>query len=138
MITLEQIRLLEERVRRAVDWISGLQEENRELRTKTAQYEKRVSELEARIDRFTKDQTQIEDGIKNALDSLEGLEGLGNEVSPSPSGGSAPVTAPEPAEARETASDAETEAEVEPDQSETDRSDTLAEPTDEANELDIF
>jgi len=138
MITLEQIRLLEERVRRAVDRISGLQEENRELRTKTAQYEKRVSELEARIDRFTTDQTQIEDGIKNALESLEGLEGLGNEVSPSPSGGSAPVTAPEPAEAREIASDAETEAEVEPDQSETDRSDTLAEPTDEANELDIF
>ncbi len=138
MITLEQIRLLEERVRRAVDRISGLQEENRELRTKTAQYEKRVSELEARIDRFTTDQTQIEDGIKNALESLEGLEGLGNEVSPSPSGGSAPVTAPEPNEARETASDAETEAEVEPDQSETDRSDTLAEPTDEANELDIF
>jgi FtsZ-binding cell division protein ZapB len=138
MITLEQIRLLEERVRRAVDRISGLQEENRELRTKTAQYEKRVSELEARIDRFTTDQTQIEDGIKNALESLEGLEGLGNEVSPSPSGGSAPVTAPEPAEAREIASGAETEAEVEPDQSETDRSDTLAEPTDEANELDIF
>lgn len=132
MITLEQIRLLEERVRRAVDRISGLQGENRELRTKTAQYERRVSELEARIDRFTKDQTQIEDGIKNALDSLEGLEGLGNEVSPSAPEVSAPAEAPE------TETDDETEAEADSDRTDTARSDTLAEPTDEANELDIF
>jgi FtsZ-binding cell division protein ZapB len=73
MITLEQIRLLEERVRRAVDRISALQEENGELRKKSEEYEARVGELEARIDRFTRDQNQIEDGIKKAIDSLEGI-----------------------------------------------------------------
>jgi FtsZ-binding cell division protein ZapB len=124
MITLEQIRLLEERVRRAVDRIAGLQEENRELRTKAGQYEERVSELEARIDRFTKDQNQIEDGIKKALDRLEGLDAEDAEstatIPESPEAPTAPATASEPEPGNDTDSD------------------TLAEPTDEANELDIF
>ncbi len=123
MITLEQIRLLEERVRRAVDRIAGLQEENRELRTKAGQYEERVSELETRIDRFTKDQNQIEDGIKKALDRLEGLDAEDAEST---------ATIPEASEAPAVP---DTVSEPEND---TDGSDTLAAPTDEANELDIF
>ncbi|MFP4430749.1 MAG: cell division protein ZapB [Spirochaetaceae bacterium] len=123
MITLEQIRLLEERVRRAVDRIAGLQEENRELRARATQYEERVSELEARIDRFTKDQNQIEDGIKKALDRLEGLDA--EHAEPTATIPEAPETRPIP----ETASEPEND---------TDGGDTLAEPTDEANELDIF
>jgi len=74
MITLEQIRLLEDKIQKAISTISGLREENATLRKKLQNYENRISELEVLIDDFKKDQNEIEQGIVNALKQLDTLE----------------------------------------------------------------
>lgn len=136
MITLEQIRLLEERVRRAVDRIATLQEENGELRKKTEEYEARVGELEARIDRFTRDQNQIEDGIKKALDSLEELEERRSAGEP-PASGAAPRDTPEESVDQTASEEPDSAAPDKPtdfDDEEADKGSAV----EESNELDIF
>jgi len=80
MITLDQIRQLDQRVRRAVEQISLLKGENRRLQEKLDSYQLRIEELEVLIDTFKKDQGEIENGIINALNQLDMLE---DRVAPS-------------------------------------------------------
>jgi chromosome segregation ATPase len=74
MITLEQIRRLEQRVQAAVARIATLKNENALLREKLESYEGRILELENSIAAFKRDQSEIEQGIVSALNQLDQLE----------------------------------------------------------------
>ena len=74
MITIEQIQKLDKKVQAAVSRITALQNDNATLREKLDAYQKRISELEVMIERFKKDQTEIESGIIRALEQLDHLE----------------------------------------------------------------
>ena len=74
MLNLEQVRLLEQRVNKAVAKITALQQENATLREEIGGYQNRVVELEQEIARIKDDQTAIEQGILSALGQLDQLE----------------------------------------------------------------
>jgi TolA-binding protein len=81
MINLEQVRLLETRVAKAVDFIERLTKENAALgqqvmglRDKLAATQKRIDELENLVTGFKEDQNQIEESILAALDRLSQFE----------------------------------------------------------------
>jgi chromosome segregation ATPase len=74
MIRVEQIRLLESKVQKAVSLLSSLQEENTLLKTRLGEYEKRVDDLEYLLEEFKEEQQEIEQGIISALNKLETLE----------------------------------------------------------------
>ncbi len=74
MISIEQVRLLEQRVNKAVAKISALQQENTTLREEIGAYQTRVQELEQQIMQIKEDQTAIEQGILSALGQLDQLE----------------------------------------------------------------
>ncbi|MFP4510837.1 MAG: cell division protein ZapB, partial [Spirochaetaceae bacterium] len=74
MLTVEQIKLLENRVLKAVEKISSLQEENQRLREGLSRYERRIEELEVLVHEFREGQQAIEDGVLSALKRLDILE----------------------------------------------------------------
>jgi chemotaxis protein histidine kinase CheA len=74
MITIEQIQKLDQKVQTAVKRIATLKSENAGLQAKLDDYQKRIGELEVLIERFKKDQTEIEKGIIRALEQLDHLE----------------------------------------------------------------
>lgn len=74
MITLEQIQLLEKRVRAAVSRIASLKHENELLKEKLQKYETRFTELEQKISQYKQDQSDIEQGIMSALEQLDHIE----------------------------------------------------------------
>ncbi len=101
MITLEQIRLLEGKITRAIELIRVLKEENGTLRKGLESAQKRMKELETLVDGFKADQKEIESAIVRTLHNLDELEE--NAVSarkgerpaePVSPAGAAPVPAP--------------------------------------------
>ncbi len=74
MLNLDQVRLLENRVERAVDRIQNLTAENRRLTTELETVRKRVQDLEGLVNSFRNDQGRIEEGILNALERLSAFE----------------------------------------------------------------
>lgn len=74
MLNLDQVRLLENRVEKAVGKIQSLTSENTLLRTQLTGLQTRVSELEGLVRSFKDDQGRIEEGILNALDRLSAFE----------------------------------------------------------------
>lgn len=81
MINLEQVKLLETRVAKAVDYVERLEKENvalhrqeTELQEKLATTQKRIDELEILVTDFKEDQGRIEEGILSALDRLSQFE----------------------------------------------------------------
>ncbi len=74
MITLEQIRLLESRITRAIDLIRVLKDENSTLRRGLESAQKRMKELEALVEGFKTDQQEIESVILRTLHTLDELE----------------------------------------------------------------
>jgi FtsZ-binding cell division protein ZapB len=74
MISLEQIRLLEGKVTRAVELIRALKEENATLRRGLETAQRRMKELESLVEGFKADQKDIESAILRALGSLDELE----------------------------------------------------------------
>ena len=74
MITLDQIKQLDQKVRKAVDKISTLKNENNMLQGKLDNYQLRIEELEVLINTFKEDQGEIENGIIDALNQLDILE----------------------------------------------------------------
>ncbi|MCL2319972.1 MAG: cell division protein ZapB [Treponema sp.] len=83
MVSLEQVRLLESKVTKTIDYVKKVTEENTRLKEKLDSYQKRIDELEVLIQRFREDQSRIEDGILSALDRLNQFEdALENKISP--------------------------------------------------------
>ncbi len=74
MLTLDQVRLLENRVEKAVGKITSLTDENTLLRNQLSGLQTRVSELEGLVRTFRDDQGRIEEGILSALDRLSAFE----------------------------------------------------------------
>lgn len=74
MVTLEQVKLLETKVAKAIDYVKKLSEENSLLRGKLDDYRNRIDELEVLIRNFKEDQGRIEAGIISALDRLNQFE----------------------------------------------------------------
>lgn len=74
MISLDQILLLEKKVESAVEKIIRLQSENDALRKKCAELTNAVSAKTEQLSAFETDQSQIENGIKKALDKLNSIE----------------------------------------------------------------
>ncbi len=74
MVTLEQVKLLETKVAKAIDYVNNLTDENTLLKEKLAGYQNRIDELEVLIKQFKEDQGRIEDGILSALDRLNQFE----------------------------------------------------------------
>lgn len=74
MLTLDQVRLLENRVEKAVGRIQSLTSENTHLHTQLTTLQARVNELEGLVRVFKDDQGRIEEGILNALDRLSAFE----------------------------------------------------------------
>ena len=95
MVSLEQIKLLESKVSRTIDYVKKVTEENTLLKGKLDSYQKRIEELEVLIQRFREEQSRIEDGILAALDSLNQFEDAlesklsAESIKPAGSGGSA-------------------------------------------------
>jgi FtsZ-binding cell division protein ZapB len=74
MISLEHIRTLESKVTKAVATMAALQEENSQLKAREAQYKTRIEELEFMVEEYREDQSEIEQGIMQALQHLDNLE----------------------------------------------------------------
>jgi hypothetical protein len=83
MLTLEQVKLLETKVARAIEYVERVNAENVSLRSKLDAYQKRIDDLEVLVVRFKEDQSRIEDGILAALDRLNQFEdALENRINP--------------------------------------------------------
>ncbi|MDR1128910.1 MAG: cell division protein ZapB [Treponema sp.] len=92
MVTLEQIKLLETKVVRAIDVVTRITGENAYLKGKLENYQKRIDELEVLIQRFKEDQGRIEDGILSALDRLNEFEAaMENSIAPAKPAAEKPV-----------------------------------------------
>ncbi|MBA7626466.1 hypothetical protein ES703_33915 [subsurface metagenome] len=74
MIRLEQIRLLESKVNKAVELIKVLREENQALKKTLDSSQNRMQELEKMVEEFKSDQDEIEQYILKALKNLDHLE----------------------------------------------------------------
>ena len=74
MLNLDQVRLLENRVMKAVGKIESLTAENGLLKNQLTSLQSRVNELEGLVRSFKDDQGRIEEGILNALDRLSAFE----------------------------------------------------------------
>jgi len=75
MVSLEQVKLLEARVSRTIEYVKKVTDDNIQLKEKLSSYQKRIDELEVLVTRFKQDQNRIEDGILSALDRLSQFEG---------------------------------------------------------------
>lgn len=74
MISLDQVYLLEQKVESAVEKIQQLQAENDALRNKCTELTNALSAKSEQLSNFESDQSQIESGIKKALDRLNSIE----------------------------------------------------------------
>lgn len=74
MISLEQVRILEQKVGGVVSKLEELNAENQALRQKCEQLEQDNSSLRQSLSSFEQDQIKIEQGIINALDRLNTVE----------------------------------------------------------------
>ncbi|MFA6507579.1 MAG: cell division protein ZapB [Treponemataceae bacterium] len=74
MVTLEQVKLLETKVGKALGYIETLASENVTLREKLDGYRRRIDELETIVLAFKEDQGRIEAGIVSALERLNQFE----------------------------------------------------------------
>ncbi len=77
MINLDQVRTLEWKVKQAVQLIVQLRRENDMLRGRLADTEVRLQELESMVEAFKVTQSQMESGIRSALDELDHLDAEG-------------------------------------------------------------
>jgi chromosome segregation ATPase len=74
MVTLEQVKLLESKVAKTIEFVNRITDENSLLKGKLETYRQRIDELEGLVQRFKDDQGRIEEGILSALDRLNQFE----------------------------------------------------------------
>jgi outer membrane biosynthesis protein TonB len=94
MITLEQVKLLESGVARAIDLVKKLSGENLSLKTQLVAEKKRAAEFEGQNRRLKAEQSRIEEGILLTLEMLNHFEdaveqNLKGRKSPGPASGTA-------------------------------------------------
>jgi chromosome segregation ATPase len=153
MVTVEQVRQLEVRVAKAIDYVNKVTDENILLKNKLDSYQKRIDELEVMIQRFKEDQGRIEEGILSALERLNRFEDdvhktitSADEPSktparpaiPEPPPGIAGSEVPSPAPVRASIETYEEDTQISPPPTDDGLSGDNADSTDETSELDIF
>jgi FtsZ-binding cell division protein ZapB len=74
MISLAQIKVLEEKISKAVDLINLLRKENKTLKDTFENSQQRIQDLEELTQNFKNDQEEIENTIIEAIKKLELLE----------------------------------------------------------------
>jgi FtsZ-binding cell division protein ZapB len=74
MISLEQIRALEQKVNQAIQQLSRLREENAKLRSQVKSSQLKTTDLETTITTYKQEQESIEKGILSVLSKLDKLE----------------------------------------------------------------
>ena len=74
MISLNQIRLLEQKIESILDLVSALQSEKAVLENQNAKLKAEVQELAAKCSRFEQDEEKIEQGILSVLNRLNNME----------------------------------------------------------------
>lgn len=74
MITIDQVRLLEQRVQKIIGRVTELRAENITLHEQLQNYQERIEDLEHRIEGFASNQEEIEAGILSALQRLDEVE----------------------------------------------------------------
>jgi septal ring factor EnvC (AmiA/AmiB activator) len=79
MVTLEQVRQLETKIGKAIEYVNRVSGENARLRGELDGGQKRIAELENTIQRFREDQSRIEEGILAALERLDQFEDVVNQ-----------------------------------------------------------
>ena len=95
MINLDQVRTLEWKVKQTVQLVVQLRRENDMLRGRLSDTEVRLQELESMVETFKVTQSQMESGIRTALDELDHIDT--GEVEPSAAPAAQTVEdAPEP------------------------------------------
>jgi hypothetical protein len=97
MVTLEQVRQLETKIAKAIEYVNRITGENKLLREKLESSLKREKELEDVVQRFKEDQSRIEEGIVAALDRLNQFEdAIGRSLSAVQAMAVTPVGKPAP------------------------------------------
>ncbi|MDR2486066.1 MAG: cell division protein ZapB [Treponema sp.] len=71
---LENVKVLETKVDKEIDFARRLMEENVQLKEKVSLYQKRIEDLESLIQAFKEEQSAIENGILSALNRLNQFE----------------------------------------------------------------
>lgn len=71
---LENVKVLETKVDKEIDFAKRIIEENVQLKEKVALYQKRIEDLESLIQAFKEEQNAIESGILAALNRLNQFE----------------------------------------------------------------
>jgi hypothetical protein len=74
MITLEQIKDLEDKIHKAVVALDKSRRENEELKREVGLQNSKIKELSAILDQYRSEQSEIEQGIISALEHLDSLE----------------------------------------------------------------
>ncbi len=138
MVTLEQVKLLESKVGKALSYIETLSSENATLREKLDGYRRRIDELESVVLAFKEDQGRIEAGIVSALERLNQFEdAVERGISDARSTATQSAIEQEPSVAPEEGETVETAAEPEEEPTANDDSEEV-EAEDKNGELDIF
>jgi chromosome segregation ATPase len=139
MVTVEQVRQLELRVAKAIDYVNKVTDENTLLKNKLDSYQNRIDELEVLIQRFKEDQGRIEEGILSALERLNRFE---DDVHKTITPGKDPSPTPARTEVETRVEDTQAPPPAESSSAEPSEIDEIsadnADSTDEASELDIF
>jgi len=151
MISLEQIRLLEARIDKAVEMIKRLKAENSSLRSTLDSAQSRMQDLETRVKDLRVDQEEIEQSILRAINSLDELEDEVSEAYEADTPATKAGSSPKPAAGTKTegkpgaaGGEPEGDEDSEPSRGDADSegAGTTGEPAepsgDEARELDIF
>ena len=74
MISLNQIRLLEQKIESILDLLAVLQSEKAVLEKENAKLKAEVQELAVKCSRFEQDEEKIEQGILSVLNRLNNME----------------------------------------------------------------
>jgi chromosome segregation ATPase len=74
MISLEQIRSLEQKVNQLVEELSRLRDENAKLKAKVKSTQTKTADLESMVNTYKQEQEAIEKGILSVLSKLDKLE----------------------------------------------------------------
>lgn len=81
MLSLEQIRRLENRVYKAVELLKAMKEDNIILKSELRSANERVEELEQIISDYRNNQLEIEQGIVKAIQQLDDIDSFGDDSS---------------------------------------------------------
>jgi len=146
MVSLEQVKLLESRVAKAIEYVKKLSAENAALssekeglQAKLEANQKRIDELEVLVMHFKEDQGRIEDGIIAALDRLSQFEeAFENSLKEKETGKKPPVKIREKPAESDPSKPSNSEIFFEIAEKETDEDVPLSDEPSSAGELDIF